>query len=349
MVLHTGVRQFRPTLRFGAQFGRSFATEPQKAGRPYLKYFGGFLAANGAMQMVYGSKKNFFDYRFITKRSGDDLHDFYGAEDFMQIFCCIPLVEHIMMRGSSFDDQGVCHTWGLAGKMLVSIDFEEGECEADEQSKKDGKPYNVSFFNKAERFHDVVPFFGITLWDMVQNFGFHERSDGTVEVYHQGELWYGPWPLRLLFHIHARYVIWATQRFVESSMFASEDYMEEAEEVRKNIPVHVMNEFIGTLVSQVESNLSSLKKQGKSTKEAEEVLKTLKDAKDVKSSVSVTTMKTQRLQRKQTRAQLKVDDQKVQAAINEALQTIDSDGPGDQSKTVQALDKVLADTEAESK
>ena len=34
--------------------------------------------------------------------------------------------------------------------------------------------------------------FGYTLWEMVQNFGYCQREDGTCEVYHYGQKWSGP-------------------------------------------------------------------------------------------------------------------------------------------------------------
>jgi len=61
--------------------------------------------------------------------------------------------------------------------MQVSMVF------SDEDDDETGK---TSWFNKRERFKDVL--FGRTMWDMVQNFGFHTLPDGRVEVYHRGEV-----------------------------------------------------------------------------------------------------------------------------------------------------------------
>ena len=81
------------------------------------------------IQQFYGTEKKFFEYKFETKASPEDLEDFYGNEDFMQIYCVFPFMQKIMMRGSSFDNDGICHTWGLAGHMEIFMDFEEGEGE----------------------------------------------------------------------------------------------------------------------------------------------------------------------------------------------------------------------------
>ena len=57
--------------------------------------------------MAFGSQEDFFDYRFITNKDPDALADFYGTEDFMQMYCVFPFMEEMMMRGSHFDDE-VC-------------------------------------------------------------------------------------------------------------------------------------------------------------------------------------------------------------------------------------------------
>ena len=66
----------------------------------------GLGAVAGGIQTVYGSSKDFYQYRFVTKADPDDLQDFYGAEDFMQIYCVFPFMQKIMMRGSSWDEDG---------------------------------------------------------------------------------------------------------------------------------------------------------------------------------------------------------------------------------------------------
>jgi hypothetical protein len=121
-----------------------------------------------------------------------------------QIFCVFPFVEELMMRGSFFDDEGTVHTWGLPGTLLVSMEFDDRE---EEILGPDGETQKVvAHFNKRERFHNIL--FGYTLWDMVLNFGYNRRENGTCEVYHNGESFSGPFPIRLLFWLHGKYVIW---------------------------------------------------------------------------------------------------------------------------------------------
>ena len=45
-------------------------------------------------QYCFGSKENFYEYRFITKKDPDDLASFYGSEDFM----CVRV--HVRVRVS---------------------------------------------------------------------------------------------------------------------------------------------------------------------------------------------------------------------------------------------------------
>ena len=76
------------------------------------------------IQQFYGSDKKFFEYKFETKADPEELEDFYHNEDFMQIYCVFPFMQKIMMRGSSWDNDGICHTWGLAGHMEVFMDLQ---------------------------------------------------------------------------------------------------------------------------------------------------------------------------------------------------------------------------------
>ncbi len=104
-----------------------------------LAQFFAFGAVNGLLQHYYGDTKpgeHYYHYRFVHDKKWteddelcDNLSDFYGGEDLMQIFSVLPFMEKLMMRGGSFDDDGTVHTWGLGGKgaMLVSMDFTEGE------------------------------------------------------------------------------------------------------------------------------------------------------------------------------------------------------------------------------
>ena len=181
---------------------------------------GGLVAG----QYFFGSADNFYDHRFITKADPDAMAEFYGNEDFMEIFCVFPFMVDFMMRSGYFDDNGHVHTFGLppiVSNMVVSMQFDERE-----EEDEDGEAHTVCF-NKKERFKCSAAIFGWTLWEMVQNFGYAQRDDGTSEVYHYGQSWRGPFFIRLIFQTHARYVIYATEQHLNSPRFLAQDEDEE--------------------------------------------------------------------------------------------------------------------------
>lgn len=61
----------------------------------------------GGLQWAYGSATNFFDNRFVTKsnKAANDIADFYGCEDFMQVkHLCWPVcVECACAMGFSYN------------------------------------------------------------------------------------------------------------------------------------------------------------------------------------------------------------------------------------------------------
>jgi len=158
-----------------------------------------------------------------------------------------------MMRGGYFDEDGVVHTTGLPGEMLVSMVFSDSEEEDDETDEDEPEgsvgrndmvgsngrppilPSNTTgrWFNKRERFHDV--FLGYTMWDMVTNFGFETLPDGRTMVYHHGEYFRGNIPpvsllVRLVFGVHARWVAWATEHHINHYAFQNDtDFDEQLE------------------------------------------------------------------------------------------------------------------------
>lgn len=159
------------------------------------------LGAILILQVTSGStaeSKPFYDYRFITKKDPDDVASFYGGEELMELFCVLPWMTHIMLRGAVFDDEGNVDAVGFPGRMKIQMVFSD---EYDEEAEQ------TSWFNKRERFKDTL--FGITMWDMVINYGFTRLPDGRFEVYHQAEYFKGYSPpislvMRLVFRIHAR-------------------------------------------------------------------------------------------------------------------------------------------------
>jgi len=190
----------------------------------------------GTFQYFFGYQEKFYEYHFITSKDPDDLIGFYGSEDFMEIFCVMPFVGSVMMRGGTFDDEGNVHSVGFPGNLEVSMVFSD--------DSEDGEGA-LRWFNKRERFKDTL--FGFKMWDMIQNFGFHQLPDGTCVVYHYGEYFSGWCPpfsmiVYTIFRVHARWVAWATEHHIKHNAFVSSTDEEEADEAesRQNMILHLI-------------------------------------------------------------------------------------------------------------
>jgi hypothetical protein len=217
------------------------------------------LVGIGLLQYQYGHQRDFFEYRFIInddndddqhhKIDPDDLAAFYGGEEFMELFCVMPFMGTLMMRGGHFDEEGTVHTTGFPGTMQVSMVF------SDEMDADDGQ---TKWFNKRERFRDVL-FGSYTCWDMVTNFGFTRLDDGRIMVYHHGEYFTGRFPpfslfARFIFGLHARWVAWATEHYLHHYAFrgsssADDDDDRDDEEVqleeqaRADMPLFLLTHY----------------------------------------------------------------------------------------------------------
>merc|ERR1719247_2243286 len=104
--------------------------------------------------------------------------------------------------------------------MEISFEITEREEEVDGQTV-------VAFFQKRERFKNYLPFTSFLMWDQTQCYGYNRLADGTCEVFHRGENFYGPLPVRLLVQLHAMYVIWATEKHINSRAFGAGDLEEQ--------------------------------------------------------------------------------------------------------------------------
>merc|ERR1712071_635373 len=208
----------------------------------------------------------------------DDLASFYGSEEFMEIFCMVPIVGAIMMRGGYFDDDGVVHTYGFPGELLVSMAFTDETNSETEQ---------VDWFNKRERFKNV--FLGYKMWDQVSNFGFHTLPNGRIEVYHHGEYFVGRLPIislgvKIAFQIQARIVAWATEHHLNHRAFISKtDEEEEIEHLSRTnhllyfLKYHLWSDFkgmVGFRAKQKEEEKASFLSLG-ADKEEEEMKKVI--------------------------------------------------------------------------
>jgi len=133
----------------------------------------------------------------------------------------------------------------------------------------------LSFFtavNKRERFKNTL--FGYTLWDMVINFGFQTKDDGSRECYHAGEYFHGNVPILsqvmlLIFKVHSRWVVWSTEHHVNHYAFSSgttDEEEEMEEESRSNMPLFLLKNYAWSdltamLFGYKEGDLSRAEKQ----------------------------------------------------------------------------------------
>ncbi|KAL3942952.1 MAG: hypothetical protein SGBAC_002941 [Bacillariaceae sp.] len=289
----------------------------------------------GALQYTLGESDNFFEHKFVTRKKPEDLADFYGTEEFMELFCVFPFMVHLMMRNAEFDDEGTIHAFGLMGpgELEISVDFDETEID----TNGDGEPDTLSWFNKKESFRDFAPSFlgGFKLWEMTQNFGYHWRADGTCEVYHHGEHFEGFFPIRLLFAIHSRYVIWATEKYINSDAFGAEDRETDLEVQRQNIPFHVFKRFVEGLAVELAKAKDSPSSTAEQKKEIEVTLRRLKTISDVSAGSQEDTelaqtailprMRTLRSRKtKVTKAILIIDDKETKDTIKTAMEQLGS-------------------------
>lgn len=331
----------KPAAGGGGNAGQSSRRNPFDRNLQWLTRVAPVGLGLVAAQSYSGDGEDIFEHKFKTRADPTDLADFYGTEEFMEVFCIFPFVVQLMMRGAEFDDEGNIHAFGLSGRggLHISVDFDEKEVD----TTGDGEPDTLAWFNKREHFYEAAPSFlgGFTIWDLTQNFGYHRLDDGTCEVYHHGEKFQGFFPIRLIFQLHARYVIWATEKYVNSTNFGAADRENELEEQRHNIPHHVFMEFIESLTASLEQ---AQKQNAGDEKKHEEIEVTIKRLKTVLSKAiedneagastpprlrTLTSHRTGRI----SRVHLEVDDKETKDAIRTAMQQIGS-APNGHSKHI---------------
>ena len=160
-----------------------------------------------AMPMLTG--EDFFEHTFVTEKDPDDIVDFYSTEDFLQILGVFPFAIHFVLAGVEWDTERE-NTMSVHSSMEISFELTERE-----EETPDGETV-VAFFQKEERFKNYIPLTRFLMWDQTQCYGYNRRDDGKCEVFHRGKNFYGPLPVRLLVQLHARYVIWATEKHINS-------------------------------------------------------------------------------------------------------------------------------------
>jgi len=184
--------------------------------------------------------EDFFEHKFITKKDADDVVDFYSTEDFLQILGIFPMAIHFVLAGVEWDTSKE-NTMNVYNAMEISFVIEEREEDLDNGEKA------VVWFQKKERFKNFIPFTPFLMWDQTQCYGYNRKEDGSLEIFHKGDTFYGPLPVRFFVQLHALYVIWATEKHINSPLFGESKKLEEQEHQRGNVLLYVVGNFLKRL------------------------------------------------------------------------------------------------------
>lgn len=245
-------------------WSRSWNLMTSKVAIPFpLAFFCGCCT----MQYYLGSSDDFFSGSFVTTKDLDALAEFYQAEDLLKIIAIHPIFFELFMNKVNPEENEITedtallnaenetkfHVRGLG--MEVSFEIIQQEAEVDGESKP------VSF-QRHERFVDWFPLLNelgikVMLWDQTWTYGFKRREDGKVEVYHHGEKFVGPWPIRLIVFFHQYYVLWACEKHINGAAFGTED-LDACQEELACMPLHVFKSFINKLEVEKQKSLDAL-------------------------------------------------------------------------------------------
>lgn len=164
--------------------------------------------------------ENVYEHRFVTDiPNAEDLAEFYGAEDFMEVFGVIPSAALFFLRRAEFDEEGIAHTYGLpVGTLDIELKFTQ-----EEQEDEDGEDENIVAFNKMMKWDNQSPFSDVPLWNMRHDFGFKEIDEGVFEITHKGSDYNGPAFLKWVWRAHSWYAAKATEIYINRPEFSQED------------------------------------------------------------------------------------------------------------------------------
>jgi hypothetical protein len=259
-----------------------------------------FVLFGGSVTLQYyiGSSDDFFYGSFITEKDPDALAEFYQAEDLLKIIAIHPMIFDIFMNKVEPDASET----GEHNKLLsdeetrfkvktlgmdVSFEIIQTEEEIDGEDK-------LTTFQRHERFIDYVPLidewfnFKIMLWDQVWTYGFRRLPDGKYEVYHEGEKFHGPWPVRLIVFFHQYYVLWGCEKFINGEAFGTEDLDKQHEELAC-IPLTAFQDLMKKLEAEAVKNIQDIKGSRKVNKaELEKELRKLEKLKELQDRDSST-------------------------------------------------------------
>lgn len=319
---------------FARSFPRLLSAARSVGPRVFNRTSAAFVAgAVAGMPMLTG--EDFFEHKFITDKNPDDIVDFYSTEDFLQILGVFPFAIKFVLAGVEWDLEKE-NTMKVHDSMEISFTLTERE-----EETADGEKV-VAFFQKRERFKNFIPFSPFLMWDQTQCYGYNRREDGTCEVFHRGEVFYGPLPVRFLVKLHAMYVIWATEKHINSPTFGNGD-LEANEHQRSNVPAHVFQDFLSRLALGYQIAIESGKiASSQPTHKAEETLANLKKLQRTHTQAYVSTMKKVNLRRQVS--SIEVADPSAQAAIDNALAALAKSGSDGKDEAMEAVKGVIKQT-----
>lgn len=198
---------------------------------PFGLLFGAYTA-NLTLQHYLGTKKDFFYGEFETTKDADAIADFYQAEDLLKIIAMHPIffslfMDKVVVGETPEKEEDALLAVGENKMIVKRLGMEAVFQILEEEEEVDGEAQRKSF-KRHERFLDYMPFladmgFKILLWDQTWTYGFRRLDNGKLLVYHKGEYFYGPWPIRLIVMLHQRYVLWACKNFINDVSFANEE------------------------------------------------------------------------------------------------------------------------------
>lgn len=234
---------------------------------------GGAYASNHYMQHYLGTSDDFFNGSFVTEKDPDSIAEFYQAEDLLKIISIFPFIfEQVMNKvvpdceeatvESALLNVGETHFNVQWVGMEVSFEIIEHE-----EPNPDGEDPILKSFIRHERFIDWAPLLTdlgvkILLWDQTWKYGFKTLEDGKIEVYHHGESFFGPWPVRLIVMMHQRYVLWACQNYINGAAFGTED-IDAQQDQMANIPLWKYHQLLAVLRHEKEKSLEAQKNEPK--------------------------------------------------------------------------------------
>jgi hypothetical protein len=256
-----------PTIRAKAS---EYFSRQIEVSYPVL-FFGAFCF-NNLLQDYFGSAKDFSHGSFITDKDPDAIAELYQAEDLLKLIAIHPFMFSLFMDrvkvGEEPKSEEEMHLSMEESRMIVqNLGMEASFVITEEEEEIDGQNVRTSF-KRYERFLDYVPFLydwdidgdsKILLWDQIWTFGFRRLDDGRYEVYHTGHQFWGPWPVRIIIHLHQRYLLWACKDLMTSPYFASEE--DDAMDKCAEIMSPTLLGAAGKIVRWVGSELAAIQPQ----------------------------------------------------------------------------------------